>query len=291
MKSMRVMYLASIGLLSGLFGWTLMQSGFHFFDTLYSSGITTLNVVWLNRFIYEGSLIGLGLGMFLQARVSLWYHYDLVHILSKMFYGSIIGLSTGLLSFGLGHFMQFWYIYPVVCHLTSWTLLGLFLVGTTELFSSHSGVFWPRITGGGVGGLIGGGIFELLMLYQISGPEHLYGIILAGFCISLVIGLFENRFTSFALRILSGIQEGQIFLLDQNRFSLGYSSQNDFILSGYAEVCAKHAYIFKRDNKVFIETTEEGSEVLVNYRQIDQHTIKKGDVIKIGTAQLQYYEI
>jgi hypothetical protein len=29
----------------------------------------------------------------------------------------------------------------------------------------------------------------------------------------------------------------------------------------------------------------------VNYRQIDQQAMKKGDVIKIGTAQLQYYEI
>ena len=291
MKSIRVLYFASIGLLSGLFAWTLMQSGFHFFDALSSSGITMRNMVWLNRFIFEGALIGLGLGMFLQVRVSLWYHYDLVHISSKMFYGSIIGLSTGLLCFGFGHYMQFLHISPVVCRLTSWTLLGLFLVGTAELFSSHSEIFWPRIIGGGIGGSIGGGIFELLMLYQISGPENLFGIILAGFCISLVIGLSENRFTSSALRVLSGIQEGQIYLLDQNKFSLGYSSQNDFILSGYAEVCDKHAYIFKRDNKVFIETTEEGSEVLVNYRQIDQQAIKKGDVIKIGTAQLQYYEI
>ena len=106
MKSIRVLYFASIGLLSGLFGWTLMQSGFHFFDALSSSGITTRNMVWLNRFIFEGALIGLGLGMFLQVRVSLWYHYDLVHILSKMFYGALFGMVTGLFSFAVGYFLQ-----------------------------------------------------------------------------------------------------------------------------------------------------------------------------------------
>ena len=51
------------------------------------------------------------------------------------------------------------------------------------------------------------------------------------------------------------------------------------------------ARIYKKDNKVFIENEEEGSEILVNYRQIDQQAMKKGDVIKIGTALLQYYEI
>ena len=97
--------------------------------------------------------------------------------------------------------------------------------------------------------------------------------------------------TSFALRVVSGKQEGQIFLLDQNRFTLGYGSQNDFILKGYAEVCDLHANILKKGKEVIIENADEGGEVLVNYRLVDQQSMKKGDVIKIGTALLQYYEI
>jgi hypothetical protein len=187
--------------------------------------------------------------------------------------------------------MQIWQISPILSRLTSWTLLGLFILGTTEYFRSHSGILWPRIISGGIGGFIGGGIFELFMLYQMSGPEHLYGLVLAGFSISLFIGLYENSVTSFALRVLTGKQEGQIFLLDQNSFTLGYSSQNDFNLNGYAEVCNLHAHIYKKDNQLFIENTDADSEVLVNYRKVDQQAMKKGDVIKIGTAQLQYYEI
>ena len=291
MKSTLTLYYSTLGLLGGLCGWTLMQSGFHVFDALSLSGITGLNIVWLNKFIYEGALIGLGLGMVLQARVSLWYHHDLVHIMSMMFFGAVLGSATGLFCFGLGHFMQIWHISPILSRLTSWTLLGLFILGTTECFRSHSGILWPRIISGGIGGFIGGGIFELFMLYQMSGPEHLYGLVLAGFSISLFIGLYENSVTSFALRVLTGKQEGQIFLLDQNSFTLGYSSQNDFILNGYAEVCNLHAHIYKKDNQLFIENTDADSEVLVNYRKVDQQAMKKGDVIKIGTAQLQYYEI
>ncbi|GIT62620.1 MAG: hypothetical protein Ct9H300mP21_01660 [Pseudomonadota bacterium] len=125
----------------------------------------------------------------------------------------------------------------------------------------------------------------------MTGPDHLLGLILVGFSISLFVGITENRATSFALRVVSGKQEGQIFLLDQNRFTLGYGSQNDFILKGYAEVCDLHANILKKGKEVIIENADEGGEVLVNYRLVDQQSMKKGDVIKIGTALLQYYEI
>ena len=216
MKSIRIMYYSTLWLIGGLSSWTILQSGFHAVDILSTSNILGMNFIWANSFIYEGALIGLGLGQILQIL----------------------------------------YIAPIYCRLTSWTLLGLLFFFTTEYLSFHSRMFWPRIISGGIGGFLGGIIFELLMLYQISGPEHLYGLILAGISISLLIGMYENRATSFALRVLSGKQEGQIFLLDQHKFTLGHSSRNDFVLNGYAEVCNLHAHIYKKDNQVFIENTD-----------------------------------
>ena len=291
MISTRIIHNAVLGLLGGLASWALIQSGFHAFDTLSVTTLSGLNFFWLNKFIYEGALVGLGLGMVLQARVSLWYHYELVHVLSKMFIGAFIGFFVGLFCFSIGEFLKVWLVIPSLSRMVSWTLLGLLLVGTTELFRSRSGSLKPRITSGGIGGAIGGGIFELLLLYQMTGPGHILGLILVGFWISLFIGITEKRATSFALRVVSGKQEGQIFLLDQNRFTLGYGSQNDLILKGYAEVCDLHANILKKGKEVIIENAEAGGELLVNYRLVDQQTIKKGDVIKIGTALLQYYEI
>ena len=44
-------------------------------------------------------------------------------------------------------------------------------------------------------------------------------------------------------------------------------------------------------NQNYIESVDSGGDVLVNYRMVSQQFIKKGDVIKIGTALLQYYEV
>ena len=63
------------------------------------------------------------------------------------------------------------------------------------------------------------------------------------------------------------------------------------ILRGYAEVCDTHAHIIKKGDQNYIQSANTGGDVLVNYRLIDQQSMKKGDVIKIGTALLQYYEI
>ena len=130
------------------------------------------------------------------------------------------------------------------------------------------------------------------MLYQISGPNNLFGLTLVGFSISFLIGINENRVTSCALQILSGLQEGQKFLLDQNKFYVGYGTNNDLILAGYSEVHYRHAIITKINNEVFIHNLSSENNVLVNFRTIDhQQAMKKGDIIKIGTALMQYHEI
>jgi len=292
MKSMRNFYCSVLGLFAGVSSWAIVQSGFNAIDALFEFGFYSSNNVSLSNYFLEGVLVGFGLGMVLQLRASLWYHHNLVLVLSKMFLGSLFGAIIGLFSFAIGYFMQILQIEPWLSRITTWTILGLLFILATELLRLHSGFFWPRVISGGIGGLIGGGIFELLLLYQISGPDHLFGLVLVGFSISFFIGIIEDLETYSALRVISGPQEGQIFLLDQSNFYLGYGFQNDFILNDYAEVGNSHLFIGKKDKEIFIENLFPENEVLVNYRSIDhQQAIKKGDIIKIGTALLQYYEI
>ena len=53
-----------------------------------------------------------------------------------------------------------------------------------------------------------------------------------------------------------------------------------------------NAILWKNKKEVIISNIDQDKEVLINYRAIDhQQTIKKGDIIKVGTALLQYYEI
>tara|TARA_B100000945_G_scaffold224464_1_gene181474 strand:- start:165 stop:1040 length:876 start_codon:yes stop_codon:yes gene_type:complete len=290
-KSIRLLHTSLLGLLGGVLGWSLLQSGFNIFAALTTKGFSELNSNWIYDFNYEGSLIGLGLGLVLQARASILNHHELMDIFFKMFIGAFLGAILGLICFGIGNFLIALQISPSICRIISWTLLGLSITGTSELFCPSSGFSVPRIISGGIGGIIGGSIFELLLQYHLTGTGHLAGLVLAGFSIFLIIGIAENRVTSFGIKVLSGKQEGQIFLLDQNRFSLGYGSQNNLILRGYAEVCDRHAQITKKGDQNYIESSDTGGDVLVNYRLVDQQSIKKGDVIKIGTALMQYYEI
>ena len=291
MKSIRNFYYSALGLLAGVTSWVTVQSGFNAIDALFEVGFFSSNNVSFSNYFLEGALVGFGLGVVLQARASLWYHHKLVLVLSKIILGTLFGAIIGLFSFSIGYFMQTLQIEPWLSRITTWTILGLLFVFTTEIFRLHSGILLPRVISGGIGGLIGGGIFELLLLYQISGPDHLFGLILVGFSISFFIVLTEDRVTSSALRVLSGAQEGQLFLLDQSNFYIGYGFQNDFILNDYAEVRNRHLFICKNDKEVCIENLNLDNEVLVNYRSIEnRQAIKKGDIIKIGTALLQYYE-
>ena len=292
MRSLHYLFFSLIGLLAGLNSWALIQSSFYVIDVIPEFNIPTGRHIFLSNYFFEGAMVGLGLGIVLQVRTSLWYHHSLVLILSKMFYGALFGIVTGLFSFALGYFMQNLQIETWLCRISSWTFLGILFVISTEIFRLHSGFLWPRIIFGGIGGFFGGCIFELLLLYQISGPNHFFGLLFIGFSISLFIGINENRATSCVLKVLNGPQEDHKFLLDQNKFFLGYGSKNDFILNGYAEVYNRHAILWKNKKEVIISNYDQDREVLINYRAIDhQQTIKKGDIIKVGTALLQYYEI
>ena len=291
MKSLRILHTSFLGLLAGVLGWSLLQFGFNIFDTFSTNVSPELNSNFINEFSYEGALVGFGIGLVLQSRASILNHHDLMDVLFKMFLGAFLGAILGLICFGIGNFMIAGQILPSIGRITSWTILGLLITGTSELFCPASGFSGPRIISGGIGGTIGGGFFELLLQYHFTGSENLLGLAIAGLSIFLIIGITENRITSYAIKVLSGKQEGKIFLIDQNRFSLGYGSQNNLILRGYAEVCDTHAQIIKKGNQNYIESSDAGGDVLVNYRLIDQQSIKKGDVIKIGTALLQYYEI
>ena len=49
--------------------------------------------------------------------------------------------------------------------------------------------------------------------------------------------------------------------------------------------------IFKKDEQRYLENADEDGNVSINYRFISQQTVKKGDIIKLGSALLQYHEV
>ena len=89
MKSIRSLYFSTLGLLGGVVSWAIMQSGFHVIDALSKTDLSVTENILSKNFFLEGILVGLGLGMILQVRASLWYHQKMVLVLSKMFLGTL----------------------------------------------------------------------------------------------------------------------------------------------------------------------------------------------------------
>ena len=106
MKSIRLLHTSLLGLLGGVLGWSLLQSGYNIFDALSTKVFPELNSNWINEFNYEGALIGLGLGLVLQARASILNHHDLMGVLFKMFIGAFLGAIFGLICFWYWEFID-----------------------------------------------------------------------------------------------------------------------------------------------------------------------------------------
>ena len=138
MKFIRLLHTSLLGLLGGVLGWSILQIGFKIFDALSDKVFTELNSNWINEFNYEGALIGLALGLVLQARASILNHHDLMEVLFKMFIGAFLGAIFGLICFGIGSLLIAGQISPWIGRITSWTLLGLSITGTSELFCCAS---------------------------------------------------------------------------------------------------------------------------------------------------------
>ena len=47
----------------------------------------------------------------------------------------------------------------------------------------------------------------------------------------------------------------------------------------------------KKDEQIHLENVDIDGNVSVNYRFISQQSVKKGDIIKLGSALLQYHEV
>ena len=134
MKSIRLLHTSLLGLLSGVLGWSILQSGFNIFDALSTQVFSELNSNWINEFNYEGALIGIGIGLVLQARASILNHHELMDVLFKMVIGAFLGAILGVICFSIGNLLMIEQISPSICRITSWTFLGLSITCSSELF-------------------------------------------------------------------------------------------------------------------------------------------------------------
>ena len=108
--------------------------------------------------------------------------------------------------------------------------------------------------------------------------------------LALLLHWSERRRARRWLRLLSGPGEDRIIPLQGGPLTLGRNERNDIPLLDFHEIYPYHCELRWASDHYDIVDNERGGIVLVNFRQVQEHALKSGDLIKIGTALLQYGE-
>ena len=111
-----------------------------------------------------------------------------------------------------------------------------------------------------------------------------------GALMTLAVFWLEQRMARRWLRVLIGPGEERFFPLDKRRITLGRVESNDIPLLEGQEVYPHHCEIKWNHDHYEIVDDEQGGVVLVNFRQVQEHPLKPGDLVKIGSVLLQYGE-
>jgi len=114
----------------------------------------------------------------------------------------------------------------------------------------------------------------------------------AVWAMALALALFwwGKQFARHWLRLLTAPGEDLVFPLPTGRVSLGKNERNDIPLLHFKEIYPFHCQLTWAGDHFEVYDEDQGGLVLVNFRQAQDQTLKHGDLLKIGTALLQYGE-
>jgi len=179
-----------------------------------------------------------------------------------------------------------------------WGLFGpaLGIVSAAVTFASGLGVGQPRLglqraAWGFAAGAVPGVL--LAAAFALSAPMpwlQLAGLAAWGALLAVTVYWREKRFARHWLRVLTGPGEDCILPLRGLEIRLGKLESNEIPLPGYQEIYPVHCQMRWTGEHYQIIDDETGGTVLVNFRQVQEQVLKTGDLVKIGSALLQYGE-
>jgi hypothetical protein len=146
------------------------------------------------------------------------------------------------------------------------------------------------ITGGIVGGLLGGAALEyagFLLPDYLSRPV---GLVLLGLLIALFYVLVEGALAYGRLRLLNGLYKGKEFILNERRIKVGSAPGSDIYLPDYNRVGTAHATIREEKGELVL-IPGEGEKLKINDVEVPSEgskPLKFEDVIQVGSAKLLF---
>ncbi len=267
-------------LTGGLIGWGLVQllDGF-------------LRITLDGRhdpYLSMGFGLGAGFGLVAKLMLPLTTGHRAPFLIKQGLAGLLLGGVLGLLAFALSQVLLGFDLPVATSRIASFVLLGTsvgVLIRGLDWNSSKLPLSYPLL--GTFGGLLGGVVFESLLLIQADESIPVVGTLAVGFALFICLVPWHVTRARSALRVLNGVQSGEVFLLDQKSAVLGYGETNDFVLRDHREVSIRHAQFLNVPDKCEVWNLSEGGPIQVNFRPVQNQSVKAGDIISVGSAQLQ----
>ncbi len=252
--------------------------------------------------LLPGAAFGLVLGLTLAPLDELVGHYP-KRMLKTAGAGALLGALGGLLTLGPLSLLVPVASGPPVFLLNEaalwhWALLGpaLGVLAACVAFASGLGIGRTRLglrraVWGLFGGLLAGTLLAGTFAALPPSPWfHFAGFGLWAGVLSLLLFWREKRFARRWLRMLSAPGEDRILPLLGTQLRLGKLESNEIALPFYQEIYPVHCQLRRIGEQYQIVDDESGGMVMVNFRPVQEQTLKTGDLVKIGSALLQYGE-
>ena len=260
--------------------------------------VLQLSGVGLLREVLLGAITGMCIGGFL------WSHEAMTGrqfkaALKRAAFGAAAGLAGGAAGAGLGNI-----VFSLLGNYAAdmggmkaalgmalsvglgWAVLGATIGMSGGMMIRSRERVQYGLAGGGLGGFVGGILFNSLSSASIW--SVLAGLTLLGACIGVFISLVEEAFLSAKVRVIKGRHMGREFPLLKDENVIGRDDRSDVCLSGAEGVAMAHAKIRRKSGRYSIEPDEKGKVVYVNQTVISNTRLNDGDVIRVGSILLMF---
>jgi len=89
------------------------------------------------------------------------------------------------------------------------------------------------------------------------------------------------------IKILNGPQYGETFSIGKKSVSIGRDLNNELILNDF-KASRQHAEIYFKNNQYWIKDLKSSNGTFLNQESLKESLLKSGDIIKIGSTQLEF---
>ena len=251
----------------------------------------------------RGALLGLPLGLLLAPADSLSYRLYRRAALAALA-GAVVTTVLGAGGFALSAWVfnqllalpsgslpvspLLWFVLLVSLVMG---LLGAGLGWASALRPGSWQPHWKRMQTGLVSGFVVALPLAVALHVLARWPwTAMIGLALWGGLVAVALFWKEKRYARRWLRVLTGSAQEQVYPLGQGLIRLGKEEANDVPLRSFEEIYPFHCQMSWNADHFEIVDSEQGGMVLVNFRQVQTQPLKHGDLVKIGSALLQYGE-